>query len=304
MMSTTHLILIGEGEPLLHRRLFDMISLAKKAGLRVELLTNGTMLDETSCNSLIDSGLDRLKVSLWATSQEEYAQNYRGTDPACFGRAVDGLSRLGSLKAQRNCVLPRVILHQPINRHNFRRVDAVVALAKTTGCNEVSFSPFKTWNGRFADQALSTEQEGSLRRSLKRMRRDLRSLSMGHNIDTTLRRYQFGDAVWKKLPCYIAWQHVRIQVDGTVLPCKACEKPLGSLHDNTLREIWNGPGLRSFRRAVMTRRGLAGMGGQCDCGFCCHVSDNLRVHHVFRWLAPFSIRGRSRTEPAKHVLNA
>jgi hypothetical protein len=37
----------------------------------------------------------------------------------------------------------------------------------------------------------------------------------------------------------------------------------------------------------MKREGLARLAAKCDCFFCCHVTDNLRVHRMYRWLAPF-----------------
>ena len=41
-----HVHLQGWGEPLLHPRLFDMIALAKEAGCRAGLTTNGMRLDQ------------------------------------------------------------------------------------------------------------------------------------------------------------------------------------------------------------------------------------------------------------------
>lgn len=286
-MATSSMCLIGEGEPLLHPRIFDIISRAKAAGLTVDMCTNGTLLDEANCERLIDSGLDVLKVSLWATSPDEYARNYRGTDPAWFGKVVDGLKRLSQAKAARGGKRPHVILHQPVNRHNFRSVDAAAELAHETGCDSLSFSPFKTRRGELAGDALSPEEETELRRSLAGLRTRLKRTGLGHNIAAVLLRYEIGDAVWEKVPCYVAWLHARVKVDGTVIPCNPCDRPLGNIGGSTLREIWNGPGFRSFRTRAITRDGLAGMGDDCDCGFCCHLVDNIRVHRFFKWVPSF-----------------
>ena len=59
-MDTEKLILIGEGEPLLHPRLFDIISAAKKAGFHVTLVSNGTLLTKDKIESLIDLRLESL----------------------------------------------------------------------------------------------------------------------------------------------------------------------------------------------------------------------------------------------------
>jgi MoaA/NifB/PqqE/SkfB family radical SAM enzyme len=63
-MDTHSLILIGDGEPMLHHRIFDMISTAKASGFHTTLVTNGTLLDRDSIQSLFDSQLDVIEVSL------------------------------------------------------------------------------------------------------------------------------------------------------------------------------------------------------------------------------------------------
>ena len=290
------MILIGEGEPFLHPRLFELISAAKRIGLNVTLLTNGTMLDEARVRLLIDSHLDILKVSCWASSSDEYQRNYPGADPDNFQKIIAGLQRLAHTKAKYGAKLPRVVLHQPINANNFQSVEAMAELAHRTGCNMLSFSPFKTRRGKLAHLSLSPDQERLLCFTLSRMKKKLASLSITHNIDQTLLRYKIGEAVWEKLPCYIGWLHARIKVDGTVLPCNPCDLPMGNLKENSLRAIWNDVPYKDFRKKTRSRRNLIAMGSHCDCGFCCHVEDNVRVHRIFRWVPPCFAGGSIRKE--------
>jgi len=285
-MGTRSVVLIGEGEPLLHPRLFDIIAAAKGAGLHVTLLTNGTLLDESKIQSLIDSRLDILKVSLWATSREEYVHNYPGSDRDNFERILHSLRLLDRAKAEQNSRYPLVVLHQPINRHNFQHVDSTIDLAYSNGCDSLSFSPFKTRRQALDSFALTPDEEERLIFTLKQMKGRLDSLAMGNNIDQTLLRYKIGEAVWEKLPCYIAWLQARVKVDGSVLPCNPCDLVMGNVREAGLKAIWNAAGFRNFRRQTMTREGLRRMAEHCDCGFCCHVEDNVRVHRFFRWFSP------------------
>ena len=100
-MGTKAIELIGEGEPLLHRNLFDFITCAKEKGLNVTVFSNATLLDSKRIESLINTQLDRLRVSLWACNQEVYEGNYPGTDPKWFNRTIDGLSDLSFAKRKR-----------------------------------------------------------------------------------------------------------------------------------------------------------------------------------------------------------
>jgi len=283
-MGTTSLILTGEGEPFLHPRMFDLISVAKKAGFSIILFTNGTLLNKNSIQSLLDSRLDVLKVSLWASSAEEYKKNYPGAKSDNFERIMDGLKLLNDFKVEKNIKFPDVVLHQPITRQNFKNINLRIALAEKTGCSALSFSPTWSWRG---ESTPSPDEMKQLYVLLTRLKRQLDSFSLKHNISQTLSRYKIGEAVWEKLPCYIAWYHTRIRVNGNVLPCQRCDFPMGNINENSFNEIWNGSMYRSFRKKTLTRKGLASMGEYCDCRFCCYAGDNMNIHRLFRWISPF-----------------
>jgi len=85
-MGTSQIILCGDGEPFLHPRLFDLISVAKDAGFHVMLFTNGTLLNEAKLKYLIDLRLDILKVSMYARFSEEYKNN--GSSPYRVGKIL------------------------------------------------------------------------------------------------------------------------------------------------------------------------------------------------------------------------
>lgn len=287
-MGTNSICLMGEGEPFLHPRLFDIIFAVKESGCKVTLLTNGTLLDETTPYSLINSGLDILRVSLWVTSREEYEQNHPQSNPDNFKRIIDGLKFMSQFKMKQKTKSPSLILHYPINRFNFKRIEALTDLAITTGCDGVSFSAFVTRWDKLSSFTLSFEEEKFVSLSLKKVKKRLDSVSLYHNIDEILLRYKIGKAVWKKLPCYVAWFSAQIKVDGTVLPCCRCDLPMGNLNKASLHEIWNGDAYVTFRKKAITRKGLLALGEFCDCGFCSAVNDNMRIHKWFKWIKPFS----------------
>jgi len=54
----------GFGEPLTHPDIFWMVQEAKALGAAVELITNGTLLDEAAAQAVVESGLDTLWVSV------------------------------------------------------------------------------------------------------------------------------------------------------------------------------------------------------------------------------------------------
>ena len=63
----------GFGEPLAHPRILDMVGRVKALGApKVELITNGCLLNQETSHSLIEAGLDTLWVSLDGVRPESY----------------------------------------------------------------------------------------------------------------------------------------------------------------------------------------------------------------------------------------
>jgi MoaA/NifB/PqqE/SkfB family radical SAM enzyme len=285
--SGTHLIIIqGAGEPLLHPDILEIVSLIKQAGLELILITNGTLLDQDKLNTLIDARLDVLKVTLWASSLEQYKENYPGTDPLNFDLVLNNLRLAVELKNKKQSLLPEICLHHPINRNNFRTLDKFVDLAVSLKCNAISFSPFSPVWQELNQFALSQKEEEEVSGVLRRVSRRLKALAIRNNIQQVLLRYQWGEKVWKKVPCYISWFEARIRPDGMVLPCGRSDLIFGNLNQESFPEIWNSPAIRNFRRQSITCKGLSALTSRCDCDYCCFVYDNLRVHRIFKWFAP------------------
>ena len=283
-LGTRKMILIGQGEPLLHPRLPDMIAEAKRLGFHVMLLTNGTLLDGRLAPAIAASGLDELRVSLWAADEREYVRNSGGTSPTMFQRVIDGTRAVSDARPAGRPKTPRIELHRPIDRVGFRGLERMVVLARAAGCDALSFAPLTPFGQAAAERALTAQEVVELREVLARTGRLARDAGLACNDAAVLRRYEIGNDVWKSLPCYVGWVDVRIRTNGDVLACAPCRAPLGNVGTASLAGIWNGAAFRQFRRQTRTREGLAGIAADCRCDFCCHVLTNERLHRILRWV--------------------
>jgi MoaA/NifB/PqqE/SkfB family radical SAM enzyme len=70
----------GIGEPLFHPKTIEWIARVKSLGVKVELITNGTILTEKISRRLIDAGLDILWVSIDGATPETYADIRLGAE--------------------------------------------------------------------------------------------------------------------------------------------------------------------------------------------------------------------------------
>lgn len=89
----------GYGEPTSHRDFLEIVRLAKATGARVEITTNGTLLDENTAASLIELGLDRLVVSIDGVTPESYADIRAKSS---FQRVIENLRTLRRLQIRKS----------------------------------------------------------------------------------------------------------------------------------------------------------------------------------------------------------
>ena len=287
------LIFIGQGEPLLHPRLVEMIAAAKAAGLEVFLISNGTLLGGPMAAALVASGLDRIQVSLWASSREEYERNHPGTPGTMYDKVLRGLDLVAAEKTAQRKRRPYVVLHHPLGRNTHPHLERFAAVARAARCDAISFGAWLSHRGTLNAHGVPPEEEAPLRRALEDLRLKLRGQPLQHNIAQVLERYESGGAVWRSTPCYIGWIDARVQTNGTVVPCGGCSLPVGNVSVSRLADIWNGPAYRDFRQRTRTCQGLEALGPSCDCEFCCHLPANRRLHSLFRLGAPFARRRAS-----------
>jgi radical SAM protein with 4Fe4S-binding SPASM domain len=295
VMGTHSIIFTGDGEPLCHPRLPDMVALAKELGFHVTLITNGTLLDDLTIQALIESHLDILHVSLWASSAEEYQRQYPGADPDSFRKVTEAMMKVVRHRKTQNTLHPLLKLHHPINRHNCENINRIADLGLSIGCDLLVLAPLLTFGGLVSEHALSSEQERTFYGLLSQLRTKLRHTPVKHTIDHTILRYRLGEAVWKQVRCYAGWFYTQIGTDGRVFPCSRSIRPMGDLHKDTFRDIWNGPAYRAFRMQAMTLQGLAALQKDCNCEYCFQIHTNLVVHRIYRRLAPFRRHGNDTT---------
>lgn len=72
--QTKVIYLVGQGEPLLHPQIADMVKILKTRNLcrEVRIITNGALMSPELNQKLIDAGLDVLKVSVEALTEDGY----------------------------------------------------------------------------------------------------------------------------------------------------------------------------------------------------------------------------------------
>jgi MoaA/NifB/PqqE/SkfB family radical SAM enzyme len=126
----------GFGEPLAHPDILRMIAAMSRRGLRAEITTNGTLLDETMIRGLLESRLDTLWVSLDGTRESSYEDIRAGAN---FKDVVSNLQRLQALQ-ETSARKIRVGIAFVVMRRNVRDLKTMDELARSIGADVVTVS--------------------------------------------------------------------------------------------------------------------------------------------------------------------
>ncbi|OEH85497.1 hypothetical protein BHU72_05270 [Desulfuribacillus stibiiarsenatis] len=94
------------GEPLLHPKIFDMITYAKESGvIDIYFNTNGMPLSDYTIDRLIDSGINRISVSVEGTDPIAFEEARVG---ASFDKIKENLVKLLAKRKERNSEYPKI----------------------------------------------------------------------------------------------------------------------------------------------------------------------------------------------------
>lgn len=260
----SRVVLHGVGEPMMVPHLPRMVRYLKDRGTYVLFNTNGTLLRERKGRDLIDAGLDELRISLDAAESKAFAL-VRGRD--LFARIVRNVKAFVALKRSLGADNPRLSLWLTGLRETLEQLPAFVRLAHEIGVPEVHLQRlvyFPDGQGLARPESSLFErleaEEGHFVKEAERVADELGvffDASGAADPETSLTR------AGENLPwslCRRPWSLMYFTAHGRAIPC--CIAPfsmhgydnftLGNASQQSLREIWNGPGYQSFRRALMS----------------------------------------------------
>jgi len=262
------------GEPLLYADWAEVVSAVKQAGLRCNLITNGTLL-EKHAETIVDRGVDEIIFSL--DGPREIHDEMRSA-PGTFDRAVAGFKSIAELKEKRGSRRPLVNVSGVIYETNYRRLPDVVEAAVEMRASAVTFhhlifvhpntcaemdSLFQAkfgltcpdWHG-FARPTLPEIDVDALVEAIGQIKRTKHLLPVSfypNYTDAEVRRYYTTfDFVPRSYRgrCLSPWMVCYLFPDGSVRPCQSTNFSAGNVTDRPFAEIWNGEKFRRYRQAA------------------------------------------------------
>ena len=141
----------GLGEPLLHPQLIDWIKQAKALGATVEVISNGTLLDEAMARALIDSGLDNLWISLDGARPESFADVRLGAE---LPRVIENVKRLRRMRRGGHFGKPEIDIAFVAMKRNIHELPDLLKLARQLDARQFKMSHVLPYTEDLRDQIL------------------------------------------------------------------------------------------------------------------------------------------------------
>ena len=141
----------GIGEPTFHPYTLTWIKAVKETGARVELITNGTTLNEKSSRLLIDSGLDVLWVSIDGSHAESYADLRLGQE---HERVVHNLRQFSQMRSGGHKAQPQIGIAFVAMKRNVKDLVDVIKIGKQVRASYFSVSNVMPYTEDMQDEQL------------------------------------------------------------------------------------------------------------------------------------------------------
>lgn len=229
-----YLVFYFQGEPYLNRNFLDMVAYARSKKIYTATSTNAHYLNDETARKTVESGLDRLIISVDGTTQDVYQQYRVGGK---LDKVIEGTKNILRWRKELNSRTPMVVFQFLVVKPNEHQMDDVQRLADELGVDDVWFKTaqiydYENGNGLIPDNEsfsrYKKQRDGS---------------------------YKIKNSLLNR--CWKMWHSCVITWDGRVVPCcfdKDASHALGELKNESFRSIWFDERYRNFRASVLGSR--------------------------------------------------
>jgi len=244
-----YLIFYFQGEPYLNPDFLDMVKFAADKKIYTATSTNAHYLNDANAKRTIESGLDRLIISIDGTTQEVYEQYRIGGK---LEKVLEGARNIVKWKKALNSKTPYVFFQFLVVKPNEHQIEDIKELAKEIGVDDVRFKTAQIYDYENGNPLIPT---------IDKFSRYKKEENGQYAIKNTLENH-----------CWKLWHACVISWDGLVVPCcfdKDADYRLGDLRKQSLREAWHDTTYREFRKKLIT--------GRKNIDICANCSEGTKV---------------------------
>jgi len=230
-----YLIFYFQGEPYLNPEFLDMVKYASSKNIYTATSTNAHYITDEVAKKTVESGLDRLIISIDGTTQEVYQQYRVGGN---LNKVIEGAKNIVKWRKALNSKTPFIFFQFLVVKPNEHQLEEIKQLAKEIGVDEVRFKTAQVYDYETDPNQLIPNNE-----RYSRYKKDKDG------------KYKPKNKLVNR--CWKLWHANVITWDGLVAPCcfdKDAMHQLGNIKNESFKNIWNNSNYKQFRTELMKSR--------------------------------------------------
>lgn len=230
----SYLIFYFQGEPYLNSKFLEMVKYASDKKVYTATSTNAHYLTDETAKKTVQSGLDRLIISIDGTTQETYQQYRVGGE---LKKVLEGARNIIKWKNELKSATPHVIFQFLVVKPNEHQLSEMKQLAKEIGVQELRFKTAQVYDYENGNALIPTIAKYARYKQLSNGTYAIKNQMSNH--------------------CWRLWHSTVVTWDGLVVPCcfdKDARHQLGDLKNISFRQLWKGTSYHNFRTALLRSR--------------------------------------------------
>jgi len=242
----SYLIFYFQGEPYLNPNFLAQVQYASSKNIYTATSTNAHYLNDKMAKKTVESGLDRLIISIDGTTQDTYEQYRVGGQ---LEKVIEGTKNIVKWKKALGSSTPHVIFQYLVVKPNEHQLEDVQTLAKDLGVNEVAFKTAQIYDYEDGSDLIPTQEKYSRYKQSANGKWVIKNKLVNH--------------------CWKMWHSCVITWDGKVVPCcfdKDAHYQLGEMEKDGFESIWKGKAYKKFRGSLIRSRSEIEMCKNCSEG--------------------------------------
>ena len=138
-----YLVFYFQGEPYLNPDFLEMVKYASQKKIYTATSTNAHYLTDQNAKRTIESGLDRLIISIDGSTQEVYQQYRVGGN---LEKVLEGAKNIVKWKKELKSKTPFIFFQFLVVKPNEHQLEDIQKLAKEVGVDEVRFKTAQVYD--------------------------------------------------------------------------------------------------------------------------------------------------------------
>lgn len=223
-----------QGEPYLHPQFLQLVQSASNKGIYTVTSTNAHFLTPRKAKETVESGLDRILISIDGVTQESY-ESYRIGGK--LNKVIEGTKNLVEAKKSLKSTTPHIIIQFLVVKPNEHEIPEILALGEELGVDEVKLKTAQIYDYQNGSDLIPSMDEYSRYR-----KEEDGSYSIKNDMANK---------------CWKLWHSCVVTWDGKVVPCcfdKDAKYTMGNLNNQSLDTIWANSSYQQFREQLVEDR--------------------------------------------------